>query len=308
MGLLSRKWSFVISALDRPKASPSKAEPGDRDPNGVADPRTVKKNILKEIGGQNELYRKVFKASLFREDAEVAKKLLDIIDSSKATAEGYRKVLKVSRFDDTARAEIRTAAEGLVRDLRQYRCDPAEKSADEPETSAETMKAELAGGRRAGRAADHDPGAKQENEKLCKVKKAVAEAKAAELAAKLVKHNLWEGVLAYLTWVEDPAFLIDALQRLLVPNDAPSEGNDLDAEQAAARRKQEFAALDAPVTGVKHGGGGDIRPGRGDAPAAASIPTVSITTGNGTDHPAATAPTDDGLDIPPYLRREPKAV
>ena len=86
-------------------------------------------------------------------------------------------------------------------------------------------------------------------------------------------------------------------------------GNGSDPEQSAAKRREEFAAVDAPVTGAKHGGGGgDIRPGRGDAPAAASIPTVSITTGNGTDHPAATAPTDDGLDIPPYLRREPKAV
>src|SRR5262249_50226484 len=120
---LLRKWNVTLSALDRP-------EPGDHDVGG---PRTVKKNVLRDIDGQNNFYRKVFKASLFEEDTALAEKLLDKIDWHKAVAEGYRKVFKLSHFEDTVRDEIRTAIEDLIQNLRKYRRDLAEKSAGEPE-------------------------------------------------------------------------------------------------------------------------------------------------------------------------------
>src|SRR5215831_17959457 len=117
---LIRKWNVALSALDRP-------EPGDHD---VADPRTVKENLLEDVDGHNEFLRKV--APCFRDTART-EDVVFWIERLKARAEGYRKVFKLSRFEDTARAEIRTAIEGLIQNLRECLRDLAEKSADDPE-------------------------------------------------------------------------------------------------------------------------------------------------------------------------------
>src|SRR5262249_27845924 len=113
---LIRRWELVLSTLNAPKASLSKAEPGDQD-DDVADPRTVKKNVLGTIRNQNEDCRKALKAAYLQDTAQ-AKNVFHVIDRCRAQAKAYRKVIKVSRFQDTQRAEIKTAIEGLIQNLR----------------------------------------------------------------------------------------------------------------------------------------------------------------------------------------------
>jgi len=162
---------------------------------------------------KRELIAKLIKATPEKSDRQIAK-----------TVKADHKTVGAVRAEQEARGEIPHVA---TRTDSKGRQQPAKKATAERNRKARE--------RRAGARAQ-----KREDElKAHEVEEAKAAAKAAQLAADLMKANLAQRVLAWLRWQEgDPLLLQDALSDLL------NVYNDPTPEASAAAMKAKFAAAD----------------------------------------------------------------
>jgi hypothetical protein len=70
------------------------------------------------------------------EPKQVHMNVLDTIEQSKAVAEAYRKIFKVSPFDREAKKEISEAIDALIRKWRSVQSTLAARTSDKPKTEA----------------------------------------------------------------------------------------------------------------------------------------------------------------------------
>jgi hypothetical protein len=155
-----------------------------------------------------------------------------------------RQIAKTAKVDDKTVGAVRREMESTAEIPQLEKTVGADgKVRKQPAKKSKAAKAErnrkARERREAARAAERKRMFEQQE-----AEEAEAEAKAEHLAADLIKAGLAQRVLAYVTWEDDPSFLLDALRRLLSPDDKPGEGNDVDPESSAEAMKAQHAALD----------------------------------------------------------------
>jgi hypothetical protein len=201
--------------------------------------------VLKLVSGDFDPIAFVISKNIHRRHLTTEQKRDVITKLLKAQPEkSNRQIAKTAKVDDktvgTIRREMESTAEipqleKTVGADGKVRKQPAKKS-----KAAKAERNRKARERReAARAAERKRMFEQQE-----AEEAEAEAKAEQLVADLIKAGLAQRVAAYVAWEDDLILLIDALRRLLGPDDKPGEGNDVDPESSAEAMKAQHAALD----------------------------------------------------------------
>jgi hypothetical protein len=189
---------------------------------------------------RRELIAKLLKAAPEKSDRQIA----ETVKASPTTV-------------GTVRAEMEAKGEVSKLDTRLDR-KGVEQPAKKPKANAAKAK-ERRESARAHRAAKRKQEA-EESRRRREAEETPARAKAAALAADLIKAGLAQRVYGFLAWDDgEPMFLSDALADALGVKDRIAEqlneidnivtGNGADPEQSADKRREEFAALDAATDG-----------------------------------------------------------
>jgi len=195
----------------------------------------LNRGLVDTFAGHVDPYAHVISANIHRRHLTTEQKRELIAKLIKAQPEkSNRQIARTAKVDDKTVGVVRADLEGRA-EIPHVATRTDSKGRQQPAKKATAERNRKARERHAGARAR-----KQEDElKAHEAEEAKAAAKAAQLAADLMKANLGQRVLAWLRWQEGHPFLLqDALSDLL------NVYNDPTPEASAAATKAKFAAAD----------------------------------------------------------------